>query len=770
MGVPKLGNGMVAESVSAHAFTTVRFFQSQTVNGNRRRLWSSAQVKAICSLGLMLTVWRKLEESVPTVWVTVPTKERLDLGLIVNGKFDLDVGRAQLAQDSRKNMEVADSIGRELGESLIELFDEANDNWSGFCDILNLSEDSDPYQFWDSMWLLFSRGTWDNLTNPTEANQLIHHILWKSSEHGMGKLFQQRPAIPSGLWGDYKTLTKLDQFQFKTVGVLDTDESVFCKVCQWPQFQQQILPGQVVSDGKIASVLMRLLSSENVNVQEVRIYDLIHWELGSDKCVDVSQASRLGSLITREFLNELNRGNRDQRKEYDELKAFLSDVRFRACDGGFHAAEDLLINDARADNCDEPRRAAFAPEDRLLTDDYTDSALNFFIACRRELNAPSQLMAEWARQASGDQTRRAVLQYILDGELRREVASKIIQEGIEGTWLRNLTESPLLTNHFDSYQQSIILGELRIYDRGADPPPISPMLPVMSPVNRDPSAVLEDVHEWWIQAGDYEIRKYEKSVYGGFRLQLSHPRNWEDSQTRESWLTLFMLGALHTMGRRQPEQHRSFIKLWRDNGWLQEFADPQTNQQLWIQILVDFLDQSGEIIEFYDWMRQYASFVQFAKWLKVYADAFLEIDRCSDQFLLTDITRLRSSSRFQGSDLYAPSIDRALGIGACFVVRELMRLGVLSSESAHEHCYTPVSRVRKLLESIGCPDLDSNTHQRWERSKTIYEFLSEHLEDRATFNKAYDVPFLIIANDENLQNQFFRTRVLQDVEDEETYE
>ena len=34
----------------------------------------------------------KLEKSVPTVWVTVPTKQKCDVSFIVNGRFDLDVG------------------------------------------------------------------------------------------------------------------------------------------------------------------------------------------------------------------------------------------------------------------------------------------------------------------------------------------------------------------------------------------------------------------------------------------------------------------------------------------------------------------------------------------------------------------------------------------------------------------------------------------------------------------------------------------------------
>lgn len=710
-----------------------------------------------------------LEKSIPTIWVTVPTKERLDLGFIVDGKFDLDVGRAQLARESKENRSVADNIGQELGNSLIELFDEADRHWNDFCANLGLAADTDGYEFWHSLWRLFSKVTQERSMNHEDANQLLHQILWKDSEHGMGRLFQQRPAVPSGLWGDYKTLTKRDEIKFKTVGVLDT-ELVFCQTSQWSQFQQQIEPGHVVSDKKIASVMVSLLPNESA--QELRLRDLVQWELGSSYCVNPEQASQFGSLITREFLHDLHKGNQDQRNEYDELVDLLSNIRFLGRDGACHAAVDLLVKGEGADNPDEPLRAAFAPNERLLADVYSGSALGFFKACRQELRAPAQLMTSWALQATDDQIRQAVLQYIVDGELGREVASGIRKE-FNATWLRNLTDLPHLTDCFNFWQRSEVFVKLQLYDGGIAPPSIFPVPPVAPPVSQDPSSVLENVHAWWIQESDCRIRRYEESVYGDFRLTLSDSRNWEDPKIRESWLTLFMLGAFQTMGRVSPQQNRSFLERCRDNGWLQVFTSPRTNHQnreAWIEILEHFLNQSGETIQFYHWMRQYVSIVQFANWLQDYRDAFLAIDKLDCQFSLTAITRHRYSSHFQGSDLNAPSVDRALGIGACFVVRELMRMGVLSSVHAQEHCYTPVRRVRKLLESIGCPDLDSNAHQRWEQSKTICRFLREHLAERATFNKAYDIPFLIIAEDEELQNKFFRSGVWQNADDEETYE
>ena len=401
----------------------------------------------------------KLDKTVPTIWVTVPTKERLDLGFIVNGSFELDIGRAQLARDSEENRTVADEVGLEIGDALIELFDESKRDWDNFCDHLNLAKGAEHYQFWGSLWNLFARGILEKSATAEEAGQLIRQILWKSRNHGMGKLLCHRPAVPSGLWGDYKTLVQADQVQFKTVGVLDT-ESVFCHASQWPQFQKRIQPGQVVSEGQVASVLMRLLPDELLNHQDVKLCSLVQWELEPDHFVKPSQASQLGALITREFLDELNRGDQKQRSEHTELVELLQGLRFQGRDGKYHIAVDLLITREEADNADEPLRAAFAPEDRLLTDDYTGVALEFFKACRSELSAPAQLMATWALEAPAHK-RHAVLQYISAGQLGREVASAI-RKGIQGTWLSELKELPLLTQHFDSNEQGSILGQLQL--------------------------------------------------------------------------------------------------------------------------------------------------------------------------------------------------------------------------------------------------------------------------------------------------------------------
>src|SRR5262249_44185122 len=52
------------------------------------------------------------EAEIPTVWVTAPTEEKLQVGFLVNGPFALDVGRAQLARDPEQNREAGLRLGQ----------------------------------------------------------------------------------------------------------------------------------------------------------------------------------------------------------------------------------------------------------------------------------------------------------------------------------------------------------------------------------------------------------------------------------------------------------------------------------------------------------------------------------------------------------------------------------------------------------------------------------------------------------------------------------
>ena len=115
----------------------------------------------------------------PTIWVTTPTATTLDLGFAINAMFDLDPGRSNLGWQSPKNKELAEKLGDQFGEVLCELFDKCQqEGWERFRADLKLQEQADRYEFWSSLWNLFT----DGLSHLSEGHQhaidLVRTILW----------------------------------------------------------------------------------------------------------------------------------------------------------------------------------------------------------------------------------------------------------------------------------------------------------------------------------------------------------------------------------------------------------------------------------------------------------------------------------------------------------------------------------------------------------------------------------------------------------------
>jgi hypothetical protein len=82
-----------------------------------------------------------------------------------------------------------------------------------------------------------------------------------------------------------------------------------------------------------------------------------------------------------------------------------------------------------------------------------------------------------------------------------------------------------------------------------------------------------------------------------------------------------------------------------------------------------------------------------------------------------------------------------LRLGQHLVIRELLRLEVLSSDVARELAFAPRSAVLELMARLGHTDLRS--------SSDIYRVLVSELgEEAACFSGAYDIPLQLIATNE----------------------
>jgi hypothetical protein len=125
------------------------------------------------------------------------------------------------------------------------------------------------------------------------------------------------------------------------------------------------------------------------------------------------------------------------------------------------------------------------------------------------------------------------------------------------------------------------------------------------------------------------------------------------------------------------------------------------------------------------------------------------------------VTSPRSSAAFSGGGPDAPPIGAILGIGQCFLLRELVRHRIVTSPFAHRWCYLPHRRARDLIERVGGPSW-TGFEQLYVFSTEIHAFLSRHLDD-PTFDQSFDIPLTIVADD----NDLWEKLVDQDPPDEE---
>lgn len=366
----------------------------------------------------------------------------------------------------------------------------------------------------------------------------------------------------------------------------------------------------------------------------------------------------------------------------------------------------------------------------------------------------SRDLATWMRRRLDTERQAAALKYLAKGQLSREVAQHL-RGNMYGTWLENVQSVDAMAA-LDSWDRNIVLALLS-QQTPAESNPVQAAIYQSSMI--DPTRVLENIHNWWEVDGPDQLRRYISKVFPN-RLEFRIPGDWDgsrrDSFVRKEWLKLFLLGATFTIGLRR-EQHREFVEWVDRQGWLERFSQPrmlQRDPDLATNLIRDYLDSGLDRLDYYHWVRGlFIPLFQFSVWLDEYVENFLRIERHRGPFNLNNLLSPNANPQLSGSGVTAPPLRSTLGIGASFILRELVRGGHLKNDSIFPHCYVPSQSVRQFFLGINGPNLESE-RPRPEMSAEIHTFLVERLgPERALFGGAFDIPFYILAQDSELQQQ-----------------
>jgi hypothetical protein len=210
-------------------------------------------------LGLGSDGFVPLPKDVPVFWVTAPTRAAPGYRFAVNGPFEPDVGRVQLALNSKRNEELADELARVLADRLQALWDVAQNDWEGLRGKLHLASAAAPQQLAESLWNVLARHFAENwsASDQSPVAALACRSLWASEAAGLRRFYADNAALPTGLWGDHRALTRLPDIRFVAAEALDR-EANFTQISGWPVFRQKVAPGRMVSAQQVESMLRRL--------------------------------------------------------------------------------------------------------------------------------------------------------------------------------------------------------------------------------------------------------------------------------------------------------------------------------------------------------------------------------------------------------------------------------------------------------------------------------------------------------------------------------
>ena len=658
------------------------------------------------------------EDDLRRIWNLAPLEEDLSSGWLLNGPFAVDPGRGRLAGSIQQRQEHLKELGPKLGKRLLKLHDLVESDWVRVSVALGVdsAEPTAKWRFWSGLFEVMSRDFDDDLA------RFLHR-----EGAGYSRLAADRCVVPTDLPNPFDDLVCASEVSHYTDGAL-AGEGVLDRVRDWPSVASL---RRCVVHAKVAGQLRRL---DFDGVRPVSLSDVLKTEMGDRRRIAVDLGRRLGELFTLKSIERVPIVS-----ERESILDVARHTSFRAQDGAWRKVAEL--SSQHGGGTDEMRYCAFAPESALLHSDYRDGALDFFKVARASsgYGPKASLLLAWARHANDVCRQRGVLRYLVEGHQGRALAQAM--RGNRPTWVKRDVEGLLrqIVPDWPEEDKKTLLISLGGHDRLVFQPERTPILPDAA------RSILGRIHDWWCCAKDDETKDYAASVYP----ETFSPSVLRNNDNREAWFTMFALACYRTFGRTRDPQHRGFIQHGRRDGWWRQLAEskPPADFQPWCDSLERWSEPNRDDQAFLLWKRALVDLYTIARDLDHY---ILLVCKLPDSLRggsgsLDFVLRPFASQDAGRLGVDAAPINRSLGIGVNWLIRELVRHGVYRREDESllaPNCWASTQRVRAFLNGIGA---DVGDRPNVTASRVIHDFVVEHIgADRARFDGDFDLPLQIV--------------------------
>ena len=672
---------------------------------------------------------------VPRVWVTTPTAEQARFGFLVFGNLDLDVGRQKLAADAHDNARRARALASNLYASITHLHNLTSD---ARADVFGPFARNDA-AFWGTLFDALSEGfEVDDILHTSDgvdATHLARTALW-GHDGALRRALSALPVLPTGLPQPFDQPTRLDAIRTVARRPLD-DATVFTGPATTPAFHVRHPPGKVVA----ARVSKRLddLGLE-VDATDLGLASAFRAAVGEDALMTPDLASHLGP-----WWNNLTDAQRREISE-DSAGSPLSLLMFRSSTGAYHPTRAMV----GPNDLDDVRM--LVPEKAILALEYTGPGLELFEAARRVEPLDPVVVAGWVLSQTSDVGRTAAVRFLLGSSIQSWHVISALRSQAAGSWLNDANAIPTAHARHHLRLRALLGLPIQLDTDEDDDVGDTGAVPGVRTF-ADGAAMLQWIAERWAAEHERRIQRYERSTFP-WPLDRLDAFVAEDLDSRRSWLTLLLLGALHALGRQRREQHRSFLSLCEERNWFGTFAEagspstqPAEQAKLWLSVIDEYLDPDKYATDdqYRLWMGQFVNIYQLSNWLDTYVHLLSKLDSCRTHDEILQIWKPAEASVLTGSGIIAPPLHRVLRLGKHFVIRELLRRGVLAGPLLDEYAFVPSVRLRALWQTYFRPLPEDHG----EASRTIHREARAALgTEGARFDGAYDLAFDVLFDEE----------------------
>lgn len=273
------------------------------------------------------------------------------------------------------------------------------------------------------------------------------------------------------------------------------------------------------------------------------------------------------------------------------------------------------------------------------------------------------------------------------------------------------------------------------------PPPIDED----PPEPYDPTDLLEAIYDWWVANGAVEAQTYDERQYpDGFDFGALL------IDDDEAWFTMFAIAIFQNLGRTREPQSRSFVEGARREGWWGDLAIYAQTMDIdpWIERFDVWSDPNAGDQVFTTWRKCLVELYAIAKYLPEYRILMRALPseiRLHGPVGLQSLMRPFQSAIAARLGVVAPAMDRSIGMGMNWLIRELARHGYFASADLpmiHAYGWSSTARVRRLLRHADI-ELDEPGHMDFTRAE--FDEIENAIGTHATYLGDLDLPLQLIA-------------------------